>query len=870
MVSFTLHLFLLLPYFFVTVTISSAASSADNILFNCGAPEKTTSKDGRKWEIDSPETSNTSTLTSASSQPSPSVEPVPYSTARISTSSFTYKIPVSAAGQKFLRLYFYPTTYSQSLDMNNSFFSVHTANHSLLSNFSVSLNLQKDFVTLVKEYIITVDESRSLEVTFTPNPNSFAFVNGIEVVSIPDKLYSGGNDDSEHVIKFLGNKNGFPIDDSIALENLYRLNVGETGDISSTDDTGMFRSWDIDKPYLRGSIGLIPTLKIPINYTAATPPYTAPEIVYYSARTTGNESFALNLNWTFTVDSGFYYLLRLHFCEFQREIIDSNKRVFSIFIHNQTAEEKADVYYWSGGRGVPVYKDYVVFVSDNLDGSNSKSDLWLAMRPNLEDNPCYESAILNGLEIFKLSKSGTLASRNPEPVTSPPPDTEKPQGMNKKGGVSHFTILSACIGGSLGVIVMVLLIVGFLLFRRRRENSQEVDTKSMWHSLTHAKSRSNNTNNSSLPSVRSRKFSLKELKHATSNFDDNFVIGAGGFGNVYKGYLDNGTYPVAIKRLNQSSRQGANEFQTEIRMLSNLRHVHLVPLIGYCNDGDEMILVYEYMVNGTLRSHLYRGDNSPLSWKQRLKICIGAARGLHYLHEGAERVIMHRDVKSTNILLDEKMNAKVSDFGLSKMGPSDASVTHVSTIVKGTMGYLDPEYYRRHQLTTKSDVYSFGVVMFEVLCARPVIMQQVPKEQVSLAEWARNCYRKGSLSEIVDKNLMGEIAVESLNKFGELACGCLRNQGIDRPSMSDVVWSLEFALQLQEAYEDLDKKMHPSSGDPTVNLVSGAGDDFAKDDDDFFSTTIVAKASETSTTSTSSDQMKSGSVFSEILNPNAR
>ncbi|XP_017217576.1 receptor-like protein kinase FERONIA isoform X2 [Daucus carota subsp. sativus] len=646
------------------------------------------------------------------------------------------------------------------------------------------------------------------------------------------------------------------------------LNVGGPH-ISSTEDTGMFRSWDGDKPYLvKPGLGYEVTNVFPIKYLPATPSSMAPATIYFSARTLVKVNHGSNMTWSFQVDSGFSYLLRLFFCEIVDLVTDYNVRVFSIFINNQTAEDAFDVFAMAAGSKIPVHKDYVVIVSDNPDGSKSKTDLLLSLRPNKTSNPVAENTILNGLEIFKLSQpGGSLASHhpphppNPQSGPSPPLETGKD---NEKGGSSHSLLVGASIGGSCGVIILFLLIVGFLFFRRKK-NSQNVDNKS-----THDKSRSTNTNNSSLPSVRSRKFSLKELKHATSNFDDNFVIGAGGFGNVYKGYLDNGTYPVAIKRLNQSSRQGANEFQTEIRMLSNLRHVHLVPLIGYCNDGDEMILVYEYMVNGTLRSHLYRGDNSPLSWKQRLKICIGAARGLHYLHEGAERVIMHRDVKSTNILLDEKMNAKVSDFGLSKMGPSDASVTHVSTIVKGTMGYLDPEYYRRHQLTTKSDVYSFGVVMFEVLCARPVIMQQVPKEQVSLAEWARNCYRKGSLSEIVDKNLMGEIAVESLNKFGELACGCLRNQGIDRPSMSDVVWSLEFALQLQEAYEDLDKKLHPGSGDSAVNLVSGAGDDFAKDDDDFFSTTIVAKASETSTTSTSSDQMKSGSVFSEILNPNAR
>ncbi|KAM7473794.1 hypothetical protein LguiB_021037 [Lonicera macranthoides] len=298
-----------------------------------------------------------------------------------------------------------------------------------------------------------------------------------------------------------------------------------------------------------------------------------------------------------------------------------------------------------------------------------------------------------------------------------------------------------------------------------------------------------------------RHFSLDHILLATNNFDDALIIGHGGFGKVYKGVIDDGTVTVAIKRLSPTSKQEAPQFWTEVELLSKFRHSHLVSLIGYCNNRDDMMLVYQYMACGSLADHLYKlgpnGNNSlTLSWVQRLKICIGAAQGLDYLHTGTgihDRVI-HRDLKSSNILLDDSWAAKVSDIGLSKIGPANQSASsHVSTNVKGTFGYVDPEYLVTHRLTRKSDVYSFGVVLLEVLSGRRAVDLNRCEEQWGLAGWAKECIKKGELDQIIDPNSSWEILPNSLTAFVKIADHCLHYRSKKRPTMAEVVASLESA-----------------------------------------------------------------------------
>ncbi|KAK1432937.1 hypothetical protein QVD17_09840 [Tagetes erecta] len=796
MLTFTLPLICLLLLSTTTTITAQPYNATDYYSLDCGSSSTVTASD-RRWDGDErstfvPSNITTTSFSSTPFQPDPSVPITPYSTARIfNTSSFTYNFPVSQ-GPKFLRLYFYPATYSD-LNPNQSFFSVASNGYALLTNFSAfqaATFLAKTrfhagadgppVPNFVKEFIIYVKDTQILNVTFTPSPNSYAFINGIEIVSMPENLYFNHSE-----LNYVGQTTGPIIDDKMALENVYRLNMGG-GHLSGNEDTGMYRSWDQDNNYIYSSIGLTPVYQKPITYTTETPDYTAPELVYQTQRSMGNQSDKYNLTWILPVDSGFFYKLRLHFCNIIPQYTKRGQVLFNVFINNQTADEEIDLFRLTQGSGYPVFKDYVVFVHDP-DGNRGKRDLWLAMHPN-PHSELYGDAYLNGLEAFKLSMDGSFASPNPE-VTGEYPQLRPTFPVRTSTKKTPYAAITGGVGGGLVVLTALVLVI----FRRSRVKYSVKDADKPLESTA--------SSHPSLPTDRCRHFTLTEVKAATCEFDDERVIGRGGFGTVYKGYIDNAKTIVAIKRLNSSSKQGLNEFSTEIGFLSKLQHVQLVSLIGYCDDEGEMILVYDYMPNGTLREHLYKKNNPPLSWERRLHICIGAAKGLQYLHTGANRAIIHRDVKSTNILLDENWVAKLSDFGLSKLGPKDQTKNHVSTMVKGTIGYMDPEYYKSTQLTDKSDVYSFGVVLLEVLCGRPVINLRLPDLQVNLAEFGKYCYRKGTLHEIIDVSLSGEIDSKCLMKYGEIAYNCLKREGTARPSMDEVVWGLEFALQLQEEAE---------------------------------------------------------------------
>ncbi|XP_073285410.1 probable serine/threonine-protein kinase PBL17 [Primulina huaijiensis] len=301
-------------------------------------------------------------------------------------------------------------------------------------------------------------------------------------------------------------------------------------------------------------------------------------------------------------------------------------------------------------------------------------------------------------------------------------------------------------------------------------------------------------------------FTYEEMKLATKHFRPDQVLGDGGFGIVYKGMIDDNVRPgykttrVAIKELDPEGLQGDREWLAEVNYLGQLRHPNLVKLVGYCCEGDHRLLVYEYMASGSLERHLFHRVRATLSWHKRLKIALDTAKGLAFLHD-VDNPIIYRDFKTSNILLDVDFNAKLSDFGLARVGPT-GDQTHVSTRVMGTYGYAAPEYVMTGHLTARSDVYGFGVVLLEMLIGRRAMDKSRPSREHNLVEWARPILNHNKkLLRILDPRIEGQYSTKVLMKVAHLAYQCLSQNPKGRPVMSQVIEILE-PLVTQEANED--------------------------------------------------------------------
>ncbi|GAB2274295.1 Receptor-like protein kinase HERK 1 [Dionaea muscipula] len=782
----------------VLACVQKSVDADDSYLLDCGSSSNTTvgtrvfmaDKYSAKFLSTTPGgdiSGNTSSLVASSSS-----LPI-YQTAKIFTGVSEYTLSITQQGRHFIRLYLFPFVY-ESYNMSTARFTVSTQQFVLLSDYTPPSS------SSMKEWLVNVT-SDTLVISFTPSANSIAFINGLEVVSVPDSLIQVETS-TIPVGSLLSLEN-------LALETVYRLNMG--GPMVNYDNDTLWRTWIPDDSYLmvqNSAVNVSNIAAVQYGDGLATN-YTAPAFVYGTCKemnSADTPDSKFNVSWQFSVDPGFQYLVRFHYCDIVSTTL--NQLYFDVYLNSWIVTQDLDLSTLTNN-----HLATAVFV-DTVTPSFAASNLRVSIGPSSLSN-VLPNGILNGLEIFKILNPGRSSSTG-----------------SKSSKSNLGIVVGAAVGG--GVCVVFLVCILCLCCRRRRKGagSHTSDTKT-WFPLSvngvvsyTIGSKSSNATIGSANSNFGYRIPFAAVQEATNNFEESFVIGIGGFGKVYKGVLNDGT-KVAVKRGNPKSQQGLAEFRTEIDLLSQFRHRHLVSLIGYCDEKNEMILIYEYMENGTLKSHLYGSGLPSMSWKQRLEICIGAARGLHYLHTGYAKAVIHRDVKSANILLDENLMAKVADFGLSKAGP-ELDQTHVSTAVKGSFGYLDPEYFRRQQLTEKSDVYSFGVVLFEVLCARPVIDPTLPREMVNLAEWAMKWQKRGQLEQIIDPNLAGMIKPESLRKFGETAEKCLAEYGVDRPPMGDVLWNLEYSLQLQEAV---------IQDDPEENSTNLIGDlspqinDFTQNDD---------------------------------------
>ncbi|KAE8676375.1 Serine/threonine-protein kinase PBS1 [Hibiscus syriacus] len=312
--------------------------------------------------------------------------------------------------------------------------------------------------------------------------------------------------------------------------------------------------------------------------------------------------------------------------------------------------------------------------------------------------------------------------------------------------------------------------------------------------------------------VEAEAFTFRELAASTKNFRQESVLGEGGFGKVYKGTLQSTGQVVAVKQLDRNAVLGNKEFPAEVARLSRLQHPNLVNLIGYCADGDRRLLVYEFMPQGSLEDHLLgkNAQGKPLEWVTRMKIACGAAQGLEYLHVKTNPPIIYRDLKSSNVLLDEQLNPKLSDIGLDKLDPRTDKMPMQSRAM-GTYGYSAPEYSRSGRLTPIADVYSFGVVLLELITGRRVMDTTKPVEEQNLVAWAQPIFRQPrSFPEMADPLLKKQFPERDMNQAVGIAAMCLQDEAAARPLMSDVVTALSFLSMAKNDHSD------PSNLPPSI------------------------------------------------------
>ncbi|XP_075486618.1 putative LRR receptor-like serine/threonine-protein kinase At1g07650 isoform X1 [Primulina tabacum] len=452
------------------------------------------------------------------------------------------------------------------------------------------------------------------------------------------------------------------------------------------------------------------------------------------------------------------YTVRLHFAE----IIFTNdssfnslgRRIFDVYLQGEVVLKDFDIAAKAGGPGKPIVETFTATVTNHT----LKIHLYWAGRgtTGIPERGVY-GPLISAISV--------------DPNFKPP--------------VHHKKIKSAVLAGATaGAVCLVFLILGIL--RKAGYLGGKISTDKELRSLD----------------LQTGLFTLRQIKAATKNLDPGNKIGEGGFGSVYKGLLSDGTI-IAVKQLSSKSKQGTREFVNEIGMISALQHPNLVKLYGCCVEGNQLMLVYEYMENNCLSRALFGKDVTQklkLDWPTRKKICLGIARGLAYLHEESMLKIVHRDIKTSNVLLDKDLNAKISDFGLAKL--TEDENTHISTRIAGTIGYMAPEYAMRGYLTSKADVYSFGVVALEIVSGKSNTNYRPAEDFVYLLDWAYVLQERGSLLELVDPELGSAYSSEEAMVMLNVALLCTNAAPTLRPTMTQAVSMLEGQTAVQDLLSD--------------------------------------------------------------------
>ncbi|XP_062011673.1 probable leucine-rich repeat receptor-like serine/threonine-protein kinase At3g14840 [Rosa rugosa] len=459
------------------------------------------------------------------------------------------------------------------------------------------------------------------------------------------------------------------------------------------------------------------------------------------------------------------YTVKLHFAEimFTNDTTyrSLGRRIFDIYIQGKQVEKDFNIADAAGGNGISVIKNYTAFVTNQT----------LEIR-----------FFWNGKGTQAIPERGVygplISAISVDPNYIPPPPSPEPS-PGGGSGISAAEVVGIVAGGVFIILVILCILwwKGFI----GPANTLEQDLKGV--------------------DLQTGKFTLRQIKTATNNFDIANKIGEGGFGPVYRGLLSDNT-AIAVKKLSAKSKQGNREFVNEIGMISALQHPHLVKLYGCCIEGNNLLLVYEYMENNSLARALFGPKDSQvkLDWPTRHRICVGIARGLAYLHEESRLKIVHRDIKATNVLLDKNLFPKISDFGLAKLDEDDN--THISTRIAGTFGYMAPEYAMRGYLTDKADVYSFGILVLEMVSGRCNTTYRSKEECFYLLDWALLLKERASLLDLVDPRLDSEFNKAEMITTINIALLCANASSAVRPAMSSVVSMLEGKASVQEVVFD--------------------------------------------------------------------